>query len=412
MDKYLFGSLTLLRLHQGPLGFCIDSYLQLLREQGYVQRTADQRARLVADFSRWLDDSGCGAKDVSPEKIDKYLKYRYRHRCPQEYDSVTLHRLIDLLCQMSVISAQTPPLTVISACDRLLDDYRLYLVQQRALAARTLEYYLPLTRQFLCECFTPDRINPSELCAQDVTGFVSRQAKTLSRNGTKHMTAALRSFLRYLHYRGDLACNLAACVPAVACWSLSEIPKYLDPSQVQRLLDCCDRQTALGIRDYAILLILARLGLRASEVACLKLEDICWDAGHITVHDKGGCSAQLPLPVDVGEAIAAYLRKGRPCCSSRSVFVRFMAPRRGLIGPGAISSIVRRALIRAGIDSQRKGAHLLRHSLATHMLRQGGSLAEIGEILRHRDPNTTAIYAKVDLTALRTLAPPWPGGAL
>jgi site-specific recombinase XerD len=340
-----------------------------------------------------------------------YLEYRYRHRCPQDYDSAALHRLIDLLCQMGVISARVPPITM-TARDRLLDDFRLYLVQQRALSARTLKYYLPLTRQFLSEYFTADTINLSQLCAQDVTWFVKRQAQMLSREGAKHMTAALRSFLRYLRYRGDLATDLAACVPAVACWSLSEIPKYLEPSQVQRILDHCNRQTTVGLRDYAILLLLARLGLRASEVAFLKLEDIDWEAGHITVHDKGGYSAQLPLPVDVGEAIAAYLQKGRPSCSSRSIFVRVMAPRRGFLGPSTISTIVRYAIARAGIDSQRKGAHLFRHSLATHMLRQGGTLLEVGEILRHRDPNTTAMYAKVDLTALRTLAPPWPGGDL
>jgi site-specific recombinase XerD len=218
--------------------------------------------------------------------------------------------------------------------------------------------------------------------------------------------------LRYLRYRGDLATNLAASVPSVACWSLSEIPKYLEPIQVQCILDHCDQKTATGLRDYAILLLLARLGLRAGEVAFLMLEDIDWEAGQITVHGKGGRSALFPLPVDVGEAVAAYLQNGRPTCSSRSVFVTGRAPRLGLPGPGNISSIARRALARAGIDSHHKGAHRLRHSLATQMLRQGASLAEIGEVLRHRNPNTTAIYAKVDLTALRTLALPWPGGAL
>ena len=411
MDGYHFGSLTLVRLHQGPLAFCIDPYLQFMQEQGFVQQTADQRARLVADFSRWLEKCGHGAEDVSQEKIDKYLRFRYRQLSPQNYDSVALQRLIELLRRMGVISVQTPQ-PIVNARDVLLEEYRLYLVQQRALAARTLDYYLPFACQFLDECFNPNRINISKLCAQDVTAFVGQQAKMLSRNGAKHMTAALRSFLRYLHYRGDLGCNLDACVPAVACWSLSEIPKYLDHSQVQRLLDYCDRQTALGLRNYAILLLLARLGLRASEVASLKLEDIDWEAGHIVVRDKGDRSAQLPLPVDVGEAVAAYLQRGRPSCSTRFIFVRFMAPRRGLAGPSSISSIVRCAMIRAGIDSQRKGAHVLRHSLATHMLRQGGSLAEVGEILRHRDSNTTAIYAKVDLTALRMLAPQWPGGNL
>jgi site-specific recombinase XerD len=312
---------------------------------------------------------------------------------------------------MGVISSQTPPI-IGTPRDRWLDDFRLYLAQERALAIGTVRNYLFFTSQFLGECFTSDTIDLSHLCAQNVTGFVRRRAQTPTRKRAKTMITALRSFLRYLHYHGDLATDLAGCVPSVAGWSLSEVPKYLEPRQVQRVLDHCDRQAALGLRNYAILLLLARLGLRANEVAFLKLEDIDWEAGKITVQGKGGGLAQLPLPVDVGETIAAYLQKGRPSCSSRSVFVRARAPRRGFLGPGAISSIVRHALAQAGIDSQHKGAHRLRHSLATQMLRQGASLAEIGEILRHRDPNTTAIYAKVDLTALRTLALPWPGGEL
>jgi len=198
----------------------------------------------------------------------------------------------------------------------------------------------------------------------------------------------------------------------VAGWSLSDIPKLLEPAQIQQVLDHCNLQTAIGFRDRAILLLLARLGLRAGEVAFLKIEDIDWEAGQITVHGKGGSSDQLPLPADLGKAIATYLQKGRPICSSRYVFVRARAPRRGFAGASAIDSVVRCALARAGIDSQRKGAHLFRHGLATQMLRQGGSLSEIGSILRHRDPNTTAIYAKVDLPALRELARPWTGGEL
>jgi integrase/recombinase XerD len=412
MNKFVFGPQALLRLHEGPLGFCIDSYLELLHEQGFTHKSADLRIRLVADFSRWLNENRYRAEDVSPEKVDQYLKYRYQHRCPQGGDSAALNRLVDLLCRMGVICSQTPPM-VTTPSDRLLDDdFRLYLAHERALSVATLKYYLLFTRQFVRECFTADTIDLSQLCTQDVTGFIRRHAQTLSQKHAKVMTTALRSFLRYLRYRGDVATDLAACVPAVACWSLSEIPKFLEPSQVQCVLDHCNRQTAVGLRDYAILLLLARLGLRASEVAFLKLEDIDWQAGHITVHGKGGQSAQLPLPVDVGEAIVAYLQRGRPSCSSRSIFLRALAPRRGFLGPSAISSIARHALIRARIDSQRKGAHLFRHGLATQMLRRGGSLAEIGEILRHRDPNTTAIYAKVDLTALRTLAPPWPGGEL
>jgi len=188
------------------------------------------------------------------------------------------------------------------------------------------------------------------------------------------------------------------------------VPKFLPAGSVQRVLDRCERNTPDGKRNYAVLLLLARLGLRACEVVALDLEDIDWDHGQLTIRCKGGRWAQMPLPSDVGEAIAIYLRSGRPRCVCRRVFLRHRAPIRGFAHSITVSTIVRRALIRTGIDSVRKGAHLFRHTLATDLLRQGASLDEIGELLRHRSPNTTAVYAKVDLTALRTLALPWPGG--
>jgi integrase len=199
-------------------------------------------------------------------------------------------------------------------------------------------------------------------------------------------------------------------VPAVAAWSLSTVPKFLPAGTVQRVLDHCERNTPDGKRNYAVLLLLARLGLRACEVVALSLDDIDWDYGRLTIRCKGGRWAQLPLPADVGEAIAIYLRSGRPHCVCRHVFLRHRAPIHGFAHSITVSTIVRRALIRAGIDSVRKGAHLFRHTLATDLLRQGASLDEIGELLRHQSPNTTAVYAKVDLPALRTLALPWPGG--
>jgi len=180
---------------------------------------------------------------------------------------------------------------------------------------------------------------------------------------------------------------------------------------VQKVLHDCDRRTGIGRRNYAILLLLARLGLRAGEVVALNLEDIDWDNGHITVRAKGGRWSQLPLPADVGKAIALYLRQDRPHVSCRRVFLRHRAPTVGFANSIAISSLVMSALKRAGVESARKGAHLFRHGLATDMLRHGASLDEIGDLLRHKSPNTTAIYAKVDLVALRSLALPWPGGA-
>jgi integrase len=194
-------------------------------------------------------------------------------------------------------------------------------------------------------------------------------------------------------------------------WSLSTLPKFLPAGTVQQLLDHRERETPRGKRNYAVLLLLARMGLRAGKIVAMELDDIDWDNGRLTLHGKGGRLAQMPLPSDVGEAIASYLRFGRPCCTCRRVFLRHRAPLRGFADSTTVSSIVRRALIDAGVDSARKGAHLFRHTLATDLLRQNFSLDQIGELLRHQSPNTTALYAKVDLTALRTLALPLPGGA-
>ena len=220
----------------------------------------------------------------------------------------------------------------------------------------------------------------------------------------------MRSFLQYARYRGDVTLDLAAAVPIVANWSMPSIPRAIGVDQVRQLLASIDRHTAIGRRDCAIVLLLARLGLRSGEVAFLELEDIDWDAGQVSVRGKRDQRTALPLPSDVGAAIAAYLRGGRPRSTSRRVFLRNKAPIRGFLSQCAVGSIVRHALQHAGIQAPTKGAHQFRHALATDMLRHGASLTEIGEVLRHRNPQTTTIYAKVDLTALRTLALPWPRG--
>jgi integrase/recombinase XerD len=203
---------------------------------------------------------------------------------------------------------------------------------------------------------------------------------------------------------------LAAAVPTVANWSMTSIPRAIPADAVHRLLASINRRTATGCRDYAILLSLARLGLRAGEVARLELEDIDWNAGSLTVPGKGGQRSVLPLPADVGSAIAMYLRHARPACSCRQVFLRTKAPIRGLHSSVAITSLVQHNLARAGIQAPTRGAHQFRHALATKMLRHGASLTEIGEVLRHHSPETTKIYTKVDLDSLRALALPWPGG--
>jgi site-specific recombinase XerD len=284
------------------------------------------------------------------------------------------------------------------------------LQRDRSLSKATISNYVPFIDDFLKDRFGAGPVRPSRLCAADVIRFVQSRARRLHVKRAKLMTTALRSFFQYARLRGEVTLDLAAAVPIVASWSMTSIPQAIAPEQTKRLLASVDRKTAMGRRDYAILLLLARLGLRAGEVAALELDDIDWSAGQLSVHGKSGRRSQMPLPADVGRAIAAYLRHGRPQCASRRVFLRSKAPVRGFQGASGVTSIVRHRLQRARITAPTYGAHQFRHGLASDMLRQGASLAEIGAVLGHQHPDTTRIYTKIDLRALHTLAQPWPGG--
>jgi site-specific recombinase XerD len=395
-------------LHEGPLGPYIDAYAAELCAEGYAQQSAAVQVHLVRDFSRWLAEHRIPVPAITPDHVPAYLRARAQYRRPRRDDRATLRRLWNLLRRQGVIPEPSRPAQ--TPADHLQDTFRNYLRQERALAPATLVAYLGFTGEFLTARFGAGPIDLATLSAADVTGFVQRRAAMLRSKRVQLLTTALRAFLRFARARGALATDLAACVPAVANWSRSTVPRALPPAQVEAVLAACNRQTAVGRRDYAILLLLARLGLRAGEVVALTLEDLDWQAGVLTVRGKGGRASQLPLPVEVGEAIAAYVQDGRPRATSRCVFLRARAPVRSFQGPLAVGSVVKHALARAGVASPRKGAHQFRHSLACQLLRQGASLAEIGELLRHRSPQTTTIYAKVDLAALAPLALAWPGG--
>jgi integrase/recombinase XerD len=397
------------RMHEGPLGQYIDSYAAEMCEQGYCEAAAESQIRLVADFSRWMAKKKITPQQITTDRFKIYLRFRAQHRRPKRDDWAALKRLLNLLLRQGVIPEPSSPAA--TPVTQLQVEYGQYLRQERALASTTVHRYVVLAREFLTECFGTGPIDLSALRATDITGFVQRRAAAISGKWAQLMTTALRSFLRFARYRGDLTTDLAACVPTVANCSQSTLPRALPSGQLELVLASCNRKTAVGRRDYAILLLLARLGLRSCEIIVLSLEDLDWQTGLITVRGKGGRYSQLPLPVDVGEAIADYLYTARPKTLHRHVFLRGRAPVASFKGPQAIASIVRHALVRAGIHSQRNGAHQFRHRLATEMLRQGASLAEIGELLRHRSPQTTTIYAKVDLISLRTLALPWPGSA-
>jgi site-specific recombinase XerD len=403
----IFDSNLLERLRVGPLAPYMGVYLRRIEQEGFLPSSMPCQAYAVTRFSRWLQQ-----EHIRLEDLDEITVRRFLDRDPGVVhypEPATIHRLVWILREIGVLKAEPPP--TLTSVQQYVAEYRRYLVDQRGLSESCLPNYTSFVERFLSERFGESEPCFVELCASDVTTFVKDEVGKLSHGRAKLLVTALRSFLRYLIHQGQITVELACCVPAVASWSLSEIPKSLPAGTVQRVLAQQDRTTAVGCRNFAILILLARLGLRAGEVVGLNLEDLDWEDGLIRIRRKGGRWTQLPLPTDVGEAIAAYLRSDRPRCSSRRVFVRHSAPIRGFAHTVTVSSIVRRTLIRAGVDSARRGAHLFRHTLAVDLLRNGASLDEIGDVLGHRSPNTTALYAKVDLAALSTIALPWPGGA-
>jgi site-specific recombinase XerD len=397
------------RLFIGPLTPHLEGLAVFLASQGYAESSIEGKLRLVAGLSRWLHRRQLPITALTETLVDHFLTHR---RCRRfgHGSRVTGKVLLSYLRDLGTVP---PPIRVIDDCPLacIEREYARFLACERGLSPATLINYLPTVRRFLSERFGGETLAFDELCPQDTNHFILRHARRGSRSRAQLMVTALRSFLRFLYQRGDITSDLASALPSVANWRLSHLPKSLLPEQVERLLASCDRQTVTGRRDFAILLLLARLGLRAGEVVALTLEDLDWESGVFTVHGKGNRREQLPLPEDVGDALVDYLRHGRPLCTSRRVFIRRHAPHQGFASSVAVCDVVRRALARAALNPPFKGAHLLRHSLATRMLRGGASLEEIGDILRHCRPETTQIYAKVDLAALRALAPSWPGGA-
>ena len=409
MKSHLRVDSVTLRKKPGPLQSHIHSFATLLANRGYSRKSIAQRIRLVAALDRWLRQRGMAIKAFKEQRIQQFLRYRRSRYSRQSGDSATLRSLLRHLREIKVIPSPLAKHEV-SPLDHLQASFAQYLTEQRGLRPATVKQYLFHTRRFLSQCFGNGALSLGRLNLQDISQCIVRQAKAISPNAAQRMTVALRSLLRFLQQRGDITKDLAKSVPTVANWSYAGLPKYLSPQQVERLLKTCKYGRVEGLRDRAILLLLARLGLRAGEVAHMTLDDIDWQAGELTIRGKGGRQDRLPMPIDVGQSLARYLRYVRPKCASRMVFIRLRAPHQGLGSASAVAYIVRKTLKRAGLNPPVMGAHLLRHSLATRMLRRGASLAEIAEILRHQLLKTTAIYAKVDVTALRTLAQPWPGG--
>ena len=393
----------------GPLAAYATGFCAELERQGYAAQPASELAQLMAHVSRWLDGQGLMPEELTEEVADRFLADRrgqYRKfRTRRGLGPVLAH-----LRRIGVVPSPEPVVQDTSADVALLvDEYRRFLINERGLAEVSIRRYLPAVRGFLAGLPSPVEAGLGGLSAAQVTRFVIDQAGLRSVPDAKSMVTALRSLLRFLFVTGRINRELAAAVPTVANRKLSTLPGRLQGGEAGLLLGSCDRDTEAGRRDFAILTVLTRLGLRACEAAGMQLSDIDWRIGELTVRGKGGLDDRLPLPADVGEALVDYLLHGRPAGNAAtSVFLTVCAPRRGITADG-IRGVVARASWRAGIP--RVGAHRLRHTVASDLLGAGSALPEIGQVLRHRSQLSTAAYAKIDRDRLGELARPWPGGS-
>jgi len=394
---------------EGPLAGWLDPFADWVSAKGYAPYTSYRKILLASCYSQWLKQEAIELADITPDHPSRYLCCRWQELRPCKGDRHALRQFTDFLHQEGVLSFEAVPSDPLTDAERCVLAYERYLQQTRGLAPATRANYMPFVRSFLRHRFDSGSVTLSSVDADDVVRFVRHMAPGLRPKRAKVMATALRSFLRYACHLGEAGPELVAAVPVVANWSMTQIPRGISPDQVRKLLASIDRSSAMGRRDHAIVLLLARLGLRAHEIRFLELDDIDWVNGTLRLRTKGGRCNTFLLSAEVGEAIADYLRHGRPTCPDRRLFLRAHAPIEGFRSNG-ISCIVRRAIKRVGVDAPTCGAHQFRHGLATEMLNGGASLGEIGDVLGHAHPDTTRIYAKVDLEALRQLALPWPGG--
>jgi site-specific recombinase XerD len=387
------------RRRPGRMGPFIGSYRAELLQRGYTPQTVRGLLQHVGALGRWMDLVDVAPADLDVVVLEEFLEHRHAVGRTQVRTTRSMASLLDHLRELGVVRpAESAPV------DPLLGEYRAWMVDERGLAPSTVLRYENLAVRFL------ERVGdrPLEsLTGRDVSEFLLAETTRLSVGSAKGRVTELRSLLRFLFLSERTEHALAAAVPPVAGWHDTGVPRGATAQDVARLLSACDPTTVTGSRDLAMLTIVARLGLRSVEVARLELDDIDWRAGEFTVRGKARRVDRLPLVAAVGETLAGWIQH-RPATPSRRVFLTTKAPISD-IRPSLVSETLRRICLRCGIKVI--GAHSLRHGLATDMLQHGASLSEIGQVLRHRDLATTAIYAKVDIDGLRRLAQPWPGGA-
>lgn len=407
LDDFFIVPAAAQRLRACAFGVHLDGFCTQLADLGHRRATIRYKLWVVTALARWMAAKHVAVIDLDEGRVEEFLRARRRRGRTSRGFRGTMLLLLERLRSSGVVP--TPALVSDdSPLASLLARYEEYLRRERALADTTIAGYLPFVRACIVDCLDGGAARPDSLRAVDVRAFILARVRHMIPKRAQFMASALRSFLRFLFLHGETGPDLSSAVPTVRQWQLSSVPRHIPARDVERLLRACDRSSATGRRDYAVLLLLARLGLRASEIVALELGDVRWREAEIVVRGKGLVRDRLPLLPDVGKALSLYLKKDRMPGGSRLVFLCSRAPHRGFGNPSTVSTIVMRAIVRAGLTPPTHGAHLLRHSLATTMVRRGASLAEIGQVLRHRSPNTTEIYAKLDFGALRDVAMSWP----
>lgn len=396
---------------QDRFGFAepyLDGFAQQLEQKGYTEGTVRRRVRAAAHFGFWIQRRKLPISELTDSAIDLFGKHLPSCRCrtagggKRALAGACLF-LEHLRCSGVVPSASSTT-GVQEEGSPLLKGFRHWMLLHRGVRPRTLDRYCVVLVALL-KALGQD---PARFDTLGLRQFVVERGRPYGRGCAQNIASAVRVFLRYLVATGQCAAALAGAIPPVANWRLSSLPRYLPASDVDRLLSTCQVDTPVGLRDLAILLLLCRLGLRAKDVVDLRIRDLDWEEGSLCVSGKGRRQERLPLPQDVGDAILAYLKRGRPALDDDRLFLKATAPRRPLVDSSAVSGIVRRAILRAKVTAPSHGAHLLRHSAATAMLRNGSTLQAIAWVLRHRSIETTAIYAKVDVGMLKDVAQPWP----
>jgi site-specific recombinase XerD len=394
-----------------PLDPHLSGFLDSLKQQGYRDPSLKSKVVIVNRFNRWLTSQDLILTNLDEQTVFSFFEEQPRPGHARRGDLAVLLTLTDHLRQAGV-TPYSPSVSAASTWQCIMDSFAQYLREERGLSQTSVLTNTRLAHLFVFQ-ITKDLIAaPNDICSRHIREFVCKMADSVNPRYAQLITSALRSFLRFLYIDGKTSCDLSLGVPTVAEWRLSTLPKFLDSSQVETMLAACGQSNEIQKRDYAILLLLARLGLRACEIRNMELNDIHWEIGQLTIRGKGGICNRMPIPYDVGEALAHYLVEGRPHCTTRKVFIRAKAPRQGFSSSAAVCDTVRRALSRAGLCPPRKGAHLLRHSLAVRMLDGGATMDEIAEVLRHCSHTTTEIYTKVDFNMLGTVVQPWPGGVV